>query len=107
MLTRRELLRRAAQLGAAAALPPAAGRAAGPEGVELNDVQSQLNATRVRRVVRPKTADDVRAALQAAAKEGRAVSVSGGRHAMGGQQFAADAVHLDFKEFNRVLAFDP
>jgi hypothetical protein len=68
MLTRREMLKTTAQLGAALALSshPVAGRADEFEGVEINDVQSQLNATRVNRVIRPKSIDDVQAAPQLA-----------------------------------------
>jgi FAD/FMN-containing dehydrogenase len=105
MLTRREMLERTAQVGAALALP-SLGRAAEPEGVEVNDVQSQLNATRVRRVVKPRSIDDLQAALADARRDGRAVCVAGGRHSMGGQQFGRDAVLLDMTQFNRVVAFD-
>src|SRR4051812_14769793 len=105
MLSRRELLTTAARAGAALALPLPT-RAADEGGVEVNDVQSQLNATRVRSVVRPTSVDDVAAAVRNARRDGRAVCVAGGRHAMGGQQFARDAVLLDTTSFNRVLAFD-
>lgn len=81
MLTRHEFLERAAQVGGALLLPSYAliGRVAGPEGVEVNDVQSQLNATRVNRILAPKSIDEIRAALSGARREGRAVSVAGGR----------------------------
>jgi FAD/FMN-containing dehydrogenase len=75
-------------------------------GVELNDVQSLLNATRVHRVVQPTSVDAIQAALRDARKESRAVSVAGGRHAMGGQQFGRDNLHLDMTRFNRVVKFD-
>ncbi len=104
MLTRRELLKRTAYLGSLAL--PLRIDAAQPAGVELNDVQSRLNATRVNRVIRPTSLDDIQAALKTAAREDRAISVAGGRHAMGGQQFARDALHFDMKGFNRVLRFD-
>jgi FAD/FMN-containing dehydrogenase len=52
--------------------------------VVVNDVQSQLNATRVDRIIRPQSIDDIASALQVAERESRAVSVAGGRHAMGG-----------------------
>lgn len=79
---------------------------AGPKGNQVNDVQSQLNATRVNRIVQPTTIDDIQFALSAARREGRAVSVAGGRHSMGGQQFGRDTVLLDMKRFNRVLGLD-
>jgi FAD/FMN-containing dehydrogenase len=108
MRTRRELLRKAARLGALVTLPSSGllGRAAEGDGIEVNDVQSQLNATRVHRIVRPKSLDDIQATLRDARKEGRAVSVAGGRHAMGGQQFGHDTVLLDMTQFNRVVSFD-
>ena len=108
MPTRREFVTKAAQLGAAIALPTHALnlQAAEPVGVEVNDVQSQLNATRVHRIVRPTSIDAIQAALRDAQREGRAVSVAGGRHAMGGQQFGRDTILLDTKPFNRVLNFD-
>ena len=107
MLTRRELLKRAGQ-GAAVALCPGLPRGLAEDagGVELNDVQSQLNPTRVNRVVAPEAIADIQTALRAAQRENRAVSIAGGRHAMGGQQFGTDALHFDMQKFNRVLAFD-
>ncbi len=108
MPTRREFLKQTAQVGAAVALPVPAlrSRAGEPAGVEVNDVQSQLNATRVHRVVQPTSLDAIQAALRDAQREGRAVSVAGGRHAMGGQQFGRDTILLDLKRFNRVVSFD-
>src|SRR5687767_3447877 len=107
MLTRREVLKGAARLGAALALPPPArGDQAGQPGVEVNDVQSQLNLTRVNRIVTPTSVGAVQAALRDARREGRAVSIAGGRHAMGGQQFGRDTILLDMRRFNRVVGFD-
>lgn len=72
----------------------------------LNDVHSRLNPTRVARVEHPKNTKELRETLLRARSEGRVISVSGGRHAMGGQQFAADSVHLDMRGMSRVLGFD-
>ena len=72
----------------------------------LNDVHSQLNPTWVRRVARPTTTADVVAMLRAAGEAGVAVSVSGCRHSMGGQQFATGACHLDMRGMNRLLSLD-
>jgi FAD/FMN-containing dehydrogenase len=72
----------------------------------LNDVHSGLNATRVAGVHRPRTAPEVGAIVESAAASGRAVSVAGGRHAMGGQQFGAGTVHIDCTALDRVLEFD-
>jgi len=76
------------------------------EGLLVNDVHSQLNATRVDAVVRPETVDQVRAAVSRARSQGKSVSIAGGRHAMGGQQFGEANVLLDMRGLNRVLGFD-
>ncbi len=73
---------------------------------QVNDIHSQLNATHVHRIVRPESVEAIQAAVRAARAEGRAVSIAGGRHAMGGQQFGADTVHIDMTGMNRILAFD-
>ncbi|HYI22132.1 MAG TPA: FAD-binding oxidoreductase [Candidatus Limnocylindrales bacterium] len=75
-------------------------------GAILNDVHSALNPTRVARVVRPDSTEDVIAAVRLAATEGRAVSVAGSRHSMGGQQFAADGVHLDMRGMTAINSLD-
>lgn len=112
MFTRRDFLKSTAAAGAAlgvgAALPGCAtnGRADSDAGVEVNDVQSQLNLTRVRRIVTPRSIDDIQSALRAARRDGLAVSIAGGRHAMGGQQFGTDTVLLDMSQFNQVLRLD-
>ncbi len=72
----------------------------------VNDVHSRLNETRVARVVAPRSLDALRAFILAARESGETVSVSGGRHAMGGQQFAAGGVLLDMRGLDRVLDFD-
>ena len=74
--------------------------------VVLNDAHSALNPTTVARVVRPDTVADVVAAVRAAAAEGRGVSIAGSRHAMGGQQFGTDTVHLDMRGMNRIVGLD-
>src|SRR4051794_7352461 len=76
------------------------------DGVILNDAHSALNPTTVARVVRPDTVGDIVAAVHAAAAEGRGASIAGSRHAMGGQQFGADTVHLDMRGMNRIVALD-
>lgn len=75
-------------------------------GRVVNDVHSGLNRTRVRSIVRPDSIEALRAVIREARAAGRAVSVAGGRHAMGGQQFASDAVLLDTSRLSRVVRFD-
>ncbi|GAB3465057.1 FAD-binding oxidoreductase [Massilia terrae] len=72
----------------------------------VNDIHSALNPTRVARIYEPRSIDDIRHIITAAGRQGLPVAVCGGRHAMGGQQFAADAVLLDMRKMRRVLAFD-
>ena len=64
-------------------------------GTLVNDVHAQLNATVVRRVLRPASVDDVREAVLKARAAGRVIAIAGGRHAMGGQQFGAELDLLD------------
>lgn len=86
MIDRREFLRIA---GLTSAWPYATAWAQ-PSGVIVDDLHSQLNATRVHRVVEPDTLDAVRSAIAAARRQHRAVCIAGGRHAMGAQAFATD-----------------
>jgi FAD/FMN-containing dehydrogenase len=72
----------------------------------VNDVHSQLNSTRVARIVGPSSVDELAATIADAQTAGHAVAVAGGRHAMGGQQFAEDAVLVDTRQMNRVLGLD-
>jgi FAD/FMN-containing dehydrogenase len=102
MPTRRDFLRRAAAAGMV--LPGLSRRARA--GIEVNDVHSQLNATNVERIVAVDSETTLAAALRAARAEGKAVCVAGGRHAMGGQQFASDAVLLDTRAMKRILQLD-
>src|SRR5258708_3205871 len=64
----------------------------GASAVAVNDIHSQLNAALVQEVVRPASVDQCQDAVRKARKLGRAVSVAGGRHSMGGQQFADESV---------------
>jgi len=104
MMNRRDFMKAAGML----ALWPygCAKQTSTPAGTIVNDVHSQLNPTRVDRVVSIDSAEAIRAAILKARREGKAVSVAGGRHAMGGQQFGADTVLIDTGQYNRVLSFD-
>ena len=72
----------------------------------LNDIHSQLNATNMRRVVTTASVADVQRVVAEARDEGASVSVAGGRHAMGGQQFLDGGVLLDARGLNRILELD-
>jgi FAD/FMN-containing dehydrogenase len=73
----------------------------------LNDVHSGLNATKVARLVKPGSIAELRDAIVAARSDGLPVGIHGGRHAMGGQQFASGGVAIDMSALNGVLAIDP
>jgi FAD/FMN-containing dehydrogenase len=102
MLNRREFLGIA---GLTAAWPQVAAPAA-QSGVIVNDIHSQLSATRVHRIEEPETLDAVRNVLRSAQRENRAVCIAGGRHAMGAQAFATDGALIDIRKLNRMVAFD-
>ena len=93
-----------------ATLPNADERAsfapAAASGVLVNDRHSRLNPTRVRRIVRPASAAELPALVAEARRERVAVCVGGGWHAMGGQQFARDALLVDTRDMAGVVAFD-
>jgi FAD/FMN-containing dehydrogenase len=71
----------------------------------VNDIHARLNATRVRAVVDVRSVADARAVIRAAGPND-ALCIAGGRHAMGGQQFAEDGLLLDTRRFDRVIALD-
>jgi FAD/FMN-containing dehydrogenase len=108
---RRDLVKHGVWLGASclAADTLAQGietRGIATQGLVLNDRQSQLNATRVTRIITPESLEQIEAAIGKAAKDSMAVSVAGGRHAMGGQQLGEDTAHLDTTKFNKVVKLD-
>jgi FAD/FMN-containing dehydrogenase len=76
-------------------------------GVFVNDVHSRLNPTRVREVVPVASLDALVDTVRAARREGVPVCVAGGRHAMGGQAFAEDAVLIDTRRLARIGRLDP
>src|SRR5215831_12793714 len=105
MVTRRDFLVRTGALVPALA---ACARAASPAGpTVVNDIHSQLNATRVAAVERPRSVDEVVRVVRDARNAGRAISLAGGRHAMGGQQFGEGTVHVDTSGLARIIRFDP
>ncbi len=75
-------------------------------GATVNDVHSRLNRTWVSEVVSVHSLEQIQSLVKRARIEGKKVSIAGGRHAMGGQQFGAAALLLDMTEFKQVLALD-
>jgi FAD/FMN-containing dehydrogenase len=69
-------------------------------------VHTGLNPIWVSRIERPASAAEVESIVKDCRKRGRALSVSGSRHAAGGQQFATDSVLLDMRGMNRVIELD-
>ena len=106
MPTRRKFLRYAAQAGSGIALLPRSLIAAPTQGSLVNDIHSQLNPTRVDRIVPVASERAVRSAILSARSDGKPVAIAGGRHAMGGQQFATDAVLLDVRGMKDILHLD-
>ena len=108
MITRREFLELTMLGGAASAVPgcvPLPSHAGAPL-VIVNDIHSQLNATRVRTVHYPLSIEALQSAIRHARSDGLPVSIAGGRHAMGGQQVCSDGVLVDMTGMSRVVEFD-
>jgi FAD/FMN-containing dehydrogenase len=72
----------------------------------VNDLHSKLNATRVAKLVEPSGIGALRDTVLAARKSGAQLSLCGGRHAMGGQQFGADTWLVDLRGHASIHAFD-
>ena len=79
---------------------------AGQAGLFVNDVHSRLNPTRVAEVIRPASVEELRAAIALARDARIPIAIAGGQHSMGGQQFARDAMLIDTRSLDRVIAFD-
>jgi FAD/FMN-containing dehydrogenase len=77
------------------------------QDVLVNDVHTGLNPTWVRSVVRAGSVPEIQVLIKDCRKHGRSISVSGSRHATGGQQFASHSVLLDMRGMNRVVDLDP
>jgi FAD/FMN-containing dehydrogenase len=99
---RRDFLKAAASLALIPSIPvPAAS-----QQTLVNDVESQLNLTRVDRIASVRSRDELCSAVRTARGSGKSISIAGGRHAMGGQQFGTDTLLVDTRQLNRVLSFD-
>ena len=101
MVTRREFIRTAALF----ALAPHV-FAEREKEIWVNDVHSQLNRTRVRELLTPRTRDELAQIVRSASRKALPISVCGCRHSMGGQQFATDGICIDSRSLNRVISFD-
>jgi FAD/FMN-containing dehydrogenase len=72
----------------------------------VTDVHGRLHRSRPLLQRRAESVADVLETLALARRKGLALAVSGGRHAMGGQQFLEGGCVLDLRGLNRILAFD-
>lgn len=73
---------------------------------QVNDVHSRLNATRVASVELPRSLEEIQEIVRRAARLENAVSVCGGRHAMGGQQFGTGTWLLDVSQHTNIHGLD-
>lgn len=72
---------------------------------DVSDIHAAIHRARVREC-RPDGPDEVARFVRRAAAEGRKVALSGGRHAMGGQQFLDGHDLLDLRGLDQILEFD-
>ena len=104
MISRREFIVGSAALAVSSRAP--ANAAPQSETILVNDIHSQLNSTRVLGILQPRSLADVQGIVRTAGKDRKAISVAGGRHAMGGQGFGTDTLLIDVRKLNRVLDLD-
>jgi FAD/FMN-containing dehydrogenase len=72
----------------------------------VNDKHSRLNSTNVKTILNPADSDELCRVVKTAAAKGETISVSGGRHAMGGQQFGTESVLVDMRQMKRIVNLD-
>jgi FAD/FMN-containing dehydrogenase len=89
-----------------AALAPGVATAPSLTGIRVNDIHSQLNPALVSEVLTPGSIDECHSILRRARQSGQTISVAGGRHSMGSQQFADGSLLIDTRGLKRVLNFD-
>jgi len=81
------------------------GRFERPAGKIVNDIHSGLNETQVADIRRPECIEHVIELVRSATTD-RPLCSSGGKHSMGGQQFAHGATLVDTRGLDHVGAFD-
>lgn len=72
----------------------------------VNDIHSHLNPTLVAQIFAPASAAAVQDIVRQARDAGYSLSVAGGRHAMGGQQFGTGTWLCDMTQMDAVRNFD-
>jgi FAD/FMN-containing dehydrogenase len=68
----------------------------------VNDI-TQLNPVKVKAAVAPKTLEEL---IKTIAESTGPISIGGGRYSQGGQTSYPNSLHLDMRQFNKVLSFD-
>lgn len=72
----------------------------------VNDIHSRLNKTRVNRTFKPNSITEISKIIKFSRSHSKCISVAGGRHAMGGQQFGQGTFFIDMTDLDKVLKFD-
>lgn len=72
----------------------------------LNDIHSQLNKTAVKDIKYPRNIHEIKEAILLAQKRGLSISISGGQHSMGGQQYGTNTLNLNMSEYDKIISFD-
>src|SRR5258706_5244234 len=104
MISRREFMTGSVALAVASQAP----RRPAPtsESILVNGIHSQLNPTRVLGISQPRSLEELQNIIRAARRDRKIISVAGGRHAMGGQQFGTDTLLMDMRKLSRGLQLD-
>ncbi|MBL4770479.1 MAG: FAD-binding oxidoreductase [Planctomycetes bacterium] len=74
--------------------------------VLLNDIHSRLNETLVASYHEPSSKVEIVGLVQSAARDGLSISISGGKHSMGGQQFGEGTLHINMSRYASVIGLD-
>ncbi len=77
-----------------------------PAAILVNDQHSALNATHVASVSTPRNLNELVDLVKFANRSEQQISIAGGRHAMGGQQFLSNGLLIDMTFMNKVIHFD-
>ncbi|MBZ0189416.1 MAG: FAD-binding oxidoreductase, partial [Candidatus Obscuribacterales bacterium] len=72
----------------------------------VEDIHSRLNVVYHQDVVRINSVSRLISEIDYARSQSMSVAVSGGRHAMGGQQFVMDGLLLDMRSLNAIIDLD-
>jgi len=76
------------------------------EEIVVNDIHSGLNPTRVDAIVSPGSTRALSETVRSAGRRNEAISIAGGRHAMGAQQFGTGTTLIDMRAMNQIVDFD-